>query len=111
MAYDEELAFRLRGLLETVDGISSKRMFGGLAFLLRGNLMVVASSQGNLMLRVDPQRADELLAEPHVIQMEMGGGRRPKGWLRVVEPGYDGDQQLAGWVAEARSYVETLPAK
>lgn len=111
MAYDEELAFRLRAQLETLDGITDKRMFGGLAFLLNGNLLVAASSKGNLMLRVDPHRADQLLEQPHVIPMEMGGGRRPKGWLRVEEPGYDSDELLAGWIDEARRYVETLPPK
>lgn len=111
MAYDEELAFRLRAALETLDGISDKRMFGGLAFLLHGHLLVVASSKGNLMLRVDPERAPELLAKPHVSPMEMGGGRKPKGWLRVEEPGYETDGQLASWVDECLGYVRTLPPK
>lgn len=111
MAYDEELAFRLRAQLETVDGITDKRMFGGLGFLLHGHLLVAASSKGNLMVRVDPGRADALLARPHVIPMEMGGGRKPKGWLRVEEPGYDTEALLAGWIEEAASYVRTLPPK
>ncbi len=111
MAYDEELAFRLRGQLETVDGITDKRMFGGLAFLFHGHLLVAASGKGNLMLRVDPDRADALLSRPHVIPMEMGGGRKPKGWLRVEEPGYETESELAGWVEESLSYVRTLPPK
>lgn len=111
VAYDEDLAFRLRARLETVDGITDKRMFGGLAFLLNGNLLVAASSKGNLMLRVDPARADELLGRDHVIPMEMGGGRKPKGWIRVEEPGYDSDDQLAAWVDEALAYAATLPPK
>lgn len=111
MAYDEELAFRLRARLETTDGITDKPMFGGLAFLHHGNLLAAASSKGNLMLRVDPARADELLGRPHVIPMEMGGGRKPKGWLRVEAPGYETDAQLAAWVDEAFAYVVTLPPK
>lgn len=111
MAYDEELAFRLRARLETVDGITDKKMFGGLAFLLGGHLLVAASSKGNLMLRVDPQRADDLLSRDHVIPMEMGGGRTPKGWIRVEEPGYDSEEQLGAWIDEALAYVRTLPPK
>lgn len=111
MAYDEELAFRLRAALEALDGISDKRMFGGLAFLLHGHLLAAASSKGNLMLRVDPERAAELLVRPHVLPMEMGGGRKPKGWLRVEEPGYESDEQLAAWIDECLGYVRTLPPK
>lgn len=110
MAYDEELAFRLRAALETVDGITDKRMFGGLAFLLHGHLLVAASSKGNLMLRVDPERTDTLLAEPHVIPMEMGG-KQPKGWLRVEAPGYDSDAALQRWIDEALGYARTSPPK
>lgn len=111
MAYDEELAFRIRARLEAVDGITDKRMFGGLAFLLHGHLLVAASSKGNLMVRVAPDRADELLARDHVIPMEMGGGRRPKGWIRVEAPGYDTGEQLEAWIGEALRYVRTLPPK
>lgn len=111
MAYDEELAFRIRARLGTVDGISDKKMFGGLAFLLNGHLLVAASSKGNLMVRFDPDRADELLARDHVIPMEMGGGRKPKGWLRVEEPGYDTEEQLGAWIDEAFAYVQRLPPK
>ncbi len=111
MPYDEELAFRLRARLETIDGITDKRMFGGLAFLLHGNMLVAASSKGNLMLRVDPEKADELLERPHVVPMEMGGGRKPKGWLRVEEPGYERDEDLQGWIDLCLYYVRTLPPK
>ena len=111
MAYDEELAFRLRARLETVDGITDKRMFGGLALLHNGNLLAAASSKGNLMLRVDPAKADELLALPHVLPMEMGGGRKPKGWLRVEEPGYASEEALHRWIDLGLYYVKTLPPK
>ena len=111
MPYDEELAFRLRAQLETLDGITDKRMFGGLAFLLHGHLLIAASSKGNLMLRADPDRAEALLERPHVIPMEMGGGRKPKGWLRVEEAGYETEEQLKAWVDECLTYVRTLPPK
>jgi TfoX/Sxy family transcriptional regulator of competence genes len=110
MAYDEELAFRLRAALETVDGITSKRMFGGMAFLLGGNMLVAASSKGNLMVRVDPAERAEALTRPHVSTMIMGG-REAGGWIRVDEPGYDTDEALQRWIDLAHGYVATLPAK
>lgn len=110
MAYDEELAFRLRAQLETVDGITDKRMFGGLAFLLHGHLAIAASSKGGLMLHVDPAQADALLAEPHVSQMEMGG-RTPRGWLRVAADGVESEDDLARWIQLALGYARSLPAK
>lgn len=111
MAYDEELAFRLRAQLETVDGITDKTMFGGLAFLHHGHLAIAASGKGNLMLRMDPADAEVALQEPFVEPMEMGGGRKPKGWLRVLEGGYDTDDDLKRWVDVSLAFTSTLPPK
>lgn len=110
MAYDEELAFRLRAALEPVEGITSKRMFGGIAFLLHGTMAVAASSKGNLMVRIDPAAHEHLIAQPHVEPMVMGG-REMAGWIRVEEPGYDADQDLQAWIDRGISYASTLPQK
>lgn len=110
MAYDEDLALRLQGLLADEDGLTTKQMFGGLAFLIDGNIAVAASSKGGLMVRVDPKRHDELLAQPHAAPMIMGG-RETTGWLRVSDDGIDDDADLQRWVGEALGYVRLLPAK
>jgi TfoX/Sxy family transcriptional regulator of competence genes len=110
VAYDEELAFRLRAAVETVDGITSKRMFGGMAFLLHGHMAVAASSKGNLMVRIDPVDLDDTLAKEHAVPMVMGG-REMAGWVRVVEPGYDTDAALQSWVDQGLAYASTLPPK
>ncbi|MFR9803303.1 TfoX/Sxy family protein [Pseudonocardia sp. RS010] len=113
MAYDEALAARLRSLLTGEPGLTEKRMFGGLAFLLGGHMAVVASGRGGLMVRVDPDRAPSLLARPGVERMVMQG-REMAGWLRVLgRPEVDdvADEDLAGWVAEGVGFVRTLPPK
>jgi TfoX/Sxy family transcriptional regulator of competence genes len=110
MAYDEELALRLHAQLETVDGVISKRMFGGMAFLANGHMFIAASSKGNLMVRIAPEDHDDALGRPHVSPMHMGG-RETKGWIRVDEPGYESDDDLTAWVDQARAYAETLPPK
>ncbi|MEN0015103.1 MAG: TfoX/Sxy family protein [Solirubrobacteraceae bacterium] len=107
MAYDEELAFRLRAALETTEGITSKRMFGGMAFLLHGHMAIAASSKGNLMVRIDPAEHDAALGEKHVEPMIMGG-RETRGWIRVAEPGYD-DDDLQRWIARAVAFTGSLP--
>lgn len=80
MAYDDELAQRIRQVVSGERGMSEKRMFGGLAFLVHGNLAVSASSQGGLLLRVDPARADALVSESHVRRFEMRGQRCTAGY-------------------------------
>ena len=105
MAYDEALAARVRDLL---DGVAEKRMFGGLAFLLDGNLAVVVSSQGGLLLRLGPD-ADAALEEPHTAPMEMRG-RPMTGWVRVAAEGVRGGE-LEWWVRRAVAFTRTLPAK
>lgn len=111
MAYDEDLALRLQVLLADEPGLSTKRMFGGLAFLLDGHLAVAASSKGGLLVRIDPARSGDLLARPRTARMVMGG-RELDGSLRVGEDGDDlDDAELRQWVDDARGYVRTLPPK
>jgi TfoX/Sxy family transcriptional regulator of competence genes len=110
MAYDEDLANRLRELLADVDAVTEKKMFGGLAFLVGGNMSVSASGKGGLLARIDPAETDAALARPHVSRMEMGG-RSMDGWIRVAPEGVKTKRQLASWVNRSLGYVRTLPAK
>jgi TfoX/Sxy family transcriptional regulator of competence genes len=110
MAYDEELANRIRELLQHEDGLSEKRMFGGLAFLINGNMSVNVSSKGGLMLRVDPARTRELLGAAHVEPFEMRG-RTLDGWLRVGVEALDADDELRRWVDYGVGYARSLPSK
>jgi TfoX/Sxy family transcriptional regulator of competence genes len=110
MAYDEDLANRLRELLADEDAITEKKMFGGLAFLLHGNMSVSASRNGGLLARIDPADTDAALARPHVSLMEMGG-RTMDGWLTVTPEGVRTKRDLAPWVKRSVKYVKTLPPK
>ena len=110
MAYDEDLANRLRELLADEDAITEKKMFGGLAFLLNGHMSVSASGQGGLLARIDPAETDAVLAKEHVSRMEMRG-RTMDGWVRVAPEGVRTKRQLQPWVKRSVSYVKTLPPK
>lgn len=110
MAYDEILANRLRELLADEDAVTEKKMFGGLAFLLRGNMSVSASRNGGLLVRIDPGDTDAALARPHVALMEMGG-RTMDGWITVAPEGVKTKRQLAGWVDRSVGFVKKLPPK
>ncbi len=110
MAYDEDLANRIRELVLTEDGVTEMRMFGGLTFLINGNMSVSASGQGGLMLRVDPGETDALLSKPHAHPFEMRG-RAMQGWLRVDVEGLRTKSQLERWVARGVNYARSLPAK
>lgn len=110
MAYDEELASRIREVLSDEPGITEQRMFGGLAFLLNGNMSVAASGQGGMMLRVDPKSTEELLRLPHAGPFEMRG-KAMAGWLRVDSAGLGSAQDLAGWVDRGVGYARSLPPK
>jgi TfoX/Sxy family transcriptional regulator of competence genes len=110
MAYDEDLANRLRELLADEDGITEKKMFGGLAFLLHGHMSVSASGQGGLLVRVDPAESDAMLKRDHVSLMEMRG-RSMDGWLRIAPEGLKTRRQLKSWVDRSVGYVRTLPPK
>ncbi len=109
MPYDEALAARVRALLAGEDAISEQRMFGGLAFLLEGNMAVAASGNGGLMVRVDPTEGARLVASTAAVPMVMRG-REMVGWLRVAE-GLESDHELATWVRRGTDYARTLPPK
>jgi hypothetical protein len=110
VAYDEELANRIREVVQGESGLSEKRMFGGLAFLVHGNMAVSASSKGGLLLRIDPAQAETLVQEQHVRRFEMRG-REMDGWLRVdVEP-LETDDGLRHWVNYGLAYARSLPHK
>ncbi|HEX6514740.1 MAG TPA: TfoX/Sxy family protein [Nocardioidaceae bacterium] len=110
MAYDEELAHRIRDVLRDEPGLSEKRMFGGLAFLVNGNMAVSASSQGGLLLRVDPAQGGALVDGRHVRRFEMRG-REMDGWLRVDPEVVETDEELQRWVAHGLGYARSLPPK
>jgi len=110
MAYDEDLARRVRELTASEPGVTEKRMFGGLAFLVDGNMAVSASGQGGLLVRVDPASGDALLADPHAHPFEMRG-RAMEGWLRVDAHGVREQRELERWVARSVSYARSLPPK
>jgi hypothetical protein len=110
MAYDEDLAHRIRELMAGELGVTEMRMFGGLAFLIGGHMSVAASGQGGLMVRVDPGEADALLAKPHAGPFEMRG-RPVAGWLRVDAEGVRTKRQLGPWVARGVAYARSLPPK
>jgi TfoX/Sxy family transcriptional regulator of competence genes len=110
MAYDEALAARIR---EHVAGepVAEKKMFGGLAFLLGGNMAVAASGQGGLMVRVEPSETALLLEEPGAAPFEMGGRGAMAGWLRVSDDALVDEEDLARWVRRGLSYAGSLPPK
>ncbi len=110
MAYDQDLANRVRELLAGENGITEKTMFGGLAFLLHGHMSVSASGRGGLLVRIDPADTDEALARPHVALMQMRG-RPMDGWVTVAPEGVETRHELAAWVTRSLSYVRTLPPK
>jgi TfoX/Sxy family transcriptional regulator of competence genes len=110
MAYDEDLANRIRELIGGEPDLTEKRMFGGLAFLIGGNMSVAASGQGGLMVRVDPEETDALVAEPHARPFEMRG-REMQGWLRVDDEGMRTKRQLEPWVKRGVAYARSLPPK
>lgn len=110
MAYDEELAGRIRALVGDRADLSEKKMFGGLAFLIGGNMAIAASSQGGILVRVDPEQSDELVATTPAEPMEMRG-RQMAGWLRVGATDVADDPALAEWVERGTGYAASLPVK
>ncbi len=110
MAYDEELANRIRELVGAEPGLSEKRMFGGLAFLINGNMAVSASGQGGVLLRVDPDQTDALVAKPHAEPFVMRG-REMQGWLRIDAEGVRTKRELGRWVVRGVKYARELPPK
>ena len=110
MAYDEVLARRVRELLADQNAVTEKKMFGGLAFLMNGNMCVGASRSGGLMVRIDPADTDSALARPHVAVMKMGG-RTMAGWIIVAPENLKTKRELAAWVKRGVAFAKTLPRK
>jgi TfoX/Sxy family transcriptional regulator of competence genes len=110
VAYDEELADRMRDLLGNGPDLTEKKMFGGLAFLIGGNMAVAASSQGGVLVRVDPAESDTLVATTNARPMEVRG-RPMHGWLRVDPEDLRTKRQLAKWVRLGTTYARSLPTK
>src|SRR5256886_8586826 len=110
MAYDEDLANRIRELVSGERGLTEKKMFGGLAFLINGNMAVSASGQGGLLLRVDPAQTETLVSKPHAQRFVMRG-RAMDGWLRVDPEGVRTKRQLEPWVKRGVEYARSLPKK
>jgi TfoX/Sxy family transcriptional regulator of competence genes len=110
MAYDEDLANRIRELIAADTGVTEQKMFGGLAFLIGGNMAVGASSEGGLLLRVPPDETEALAAKPHARRFEMRG-REMQGWLRVDADGVRTKRQLESWVRRGVDYARSLPPK
>jgi hypothetical protein len=110
MSYDVELADRIRAVVQTETGLTESRMFGGLAFLIHGNMAVSASGKGGLLLRIDPARTESLISPPHVGRFEMRG-REMNGWLRVDAEAVGTDDDLRAWVSHGVAYARSLPPK
>ena len=110
MAYDEDLANRIRELLGAEDGLTEKKRLGGLAFLINGKISVSASGRGGLLLRVDPEQTDQFLGEKHAEPFVMRG-RAMQGWLRVAPEGVQTKRELERWVKRGVAYARSLPAK
>ena len=110
MAYDEDLANRIRELLAAEPDVTEMKMFGGLAFLIGGNMSVAASGQGGLMLRCDPQQTEALLEDRYARPFEMRG-RVMDGWLRVDSEGLQNKRELERWVNRGVKYARSLPPK
>ncbi len=110
MAYDEELAERIRAMVAKEKGLSEKKMFGGLAFLVGGNMAIAASGQGGALVRVDPAQSDQLVATTKASVAEMRGRLMP-GWLRVASEDLRTQRQLAKWVHLGIAFARSLPAK
>ena len=110
MAYDEELADRIRAEVAGERDLTEMKMFGGLAFLIGGHMAVAASGQGGLLLRCDPDDTDALLQEPGAEEFEMRG-KGMQGWLRVEQSAVDDDAALRQWVERGVAYARSLPPK
>jgi TfoX/Sxy family transcriptional regulator of competence genes len=110
MAYDEDLANRIRELIARDADVTEKRMFGGLAFLIGGYMSVAVSREGGLMVRVDSEATDTLLDKPHTRPFEMRG-RALDGWVRVDIDGLKTKRQLVPWVERGVAYARSLPPK
>jgi TfoX/Sxy family transcriptional regulator of competence genes len=110
VAYDEDIAERIRELLPPQEKVTEKKMFGGLAFLIGGNMAIAASGQGGLLVRCDPEESKALVSKTKAYPMEMRG-REMQGWLRVDAEAVRTKRQLAKWVDIGTSQARSLPPK
>jgi TfoX/Sxy family transcriptional regulator of competence genes len=110
MAYDEDLAASIRALVGDRPDLTEKKMFGGLAFLIGGNMAIAASGQGGILVRVDPEESDALVATTPAELMEMRG-RTMAGWLRIDTAAVADDNAMAEWVERGVGYAASLPPK
>jgi TfoX/Sxy family transcriptional regulator of competence genes len=110
MPYDEALAARIRERIGAEPGLTEKKMFGGLAFLIGGNMAVAASGQGGILVRVDPAESDALVSATPASPMEMRG-KEMAGWLRLAADDVAADSALGEWVERGVGYARSLPAK
>ena len=109
MAYDEPTAARIRAALASRTDVTERKMFGGLAFMIGGN-MALGVNKDNLMVRVGPDAHAEALAQPHARPMDFTG-RPMKGFVFVDPPGYADDTTLSAWIKRGLTYAQSLPAK
>ena len=110
MAYEEELGARLREVLDGEPRLSEKRMFGGLAFLINGNMAIAASSEGGILVRVDPTESDALVDNSNA-EVAVMRGRPMAGWLRVASADLRTKRQLTKWAGLGAAYARSLPPK
>jgi len=110
MAYDEKLAQRIRELVAGEAGVTEKKMFGGLAFLVGGNMAIAASGQGGVLVRVDPAESDALVAKANA-EVAVMRGREMRGWLRVDAEHLKTKRDLARWVDRGVAFARSLPPK
>jgi TfoX/Sxy family transcriptional regulator of competence genes len=110
VAYDEDLADRMRELLAGTSGLTEQKMFGGLGFMIRGNMAIGASGQGGALVRVDPEQSDKIVANSKARPMEMRG-KQMQGWLRVDSDDLRTKRQLEKWVTLGSDYAQSLPPK
>jgi TfoX/Sxy family transcriptional regulator of competence genes len=110
MAYSEELGDRIRDVLAPREHVSERKMFGGLAFMVNGNMACGLMSDGQLMVRLAAEDADRALAESHTREMDFTG-RKMRGFVIVESEGFEADEDLASWVEAGADYAASLPAK
>jgi len=109
MAYDEDMAYRIRAVLAGQEGVTERKMFGGLAFMVNGH-MCCGLTKGDLMVRVGPEQHEEALAQPHAREMDFTG-RPMRGMVSVDPAGYETDEALQAWVDRGLAFVTSLPPK
>jgi TfoX/Sxy family transcriptional regulator of competence genes len=110
MAYDEDLASRIRELIASEDGFTEQKMFGGIGYLIDGNMAVGVSGEGGLMIHCPKEETEALLAKPGARPFEMRG-REMKGWLRVDAESVSTERELESWVMESVAFARALPPK